>query len=143
MHPDETFNNSSIHRIARAKAAPPPLSDPEPWHANPKLTSPVPLQAMPVPTTAEDIRAVLGDQNDTQYPIFHDELVFLPVGAAVPSVGVPVGVVVAETAALARRASYLASRRASAASLHVAGFQPAPLVARVALSRRRMQAARC
>ena len=29
---------------------------------------------MPVPTTAEDIRAVLGDQNDTQYPIFHDEL---------------------------------------------------------------------
>lgn len=40
---------SSVHRVARAKQ-------------------------MPSPTNASEILAVLGDQHDTQYPIFHNEL---------------------------------------------------------------------
>jgi hypothetical protein len=46
---EEHFGNSSTHRIARVKE-------------------------MPVPKDAASILSVLGDQNDTQYPIFHDVL---------------------------------------------------------------------
>eukprot|EP00932_Pfiesteria_piscicida_P002147 SRR837773.12087.p2 GENE.SRR837773.12087~~SRR837773.12087.p2 ORF type:complete len:240 (+),score=66.81 SRR837773.12087:79-720(+) len=46
--PNETFTQSSVHRLARVRSLPPPKN-------------------------LQDILNILGDQHDRDYPIFHDE----------------------------------------------------------------------
>ena len=47
--PGQTISNSSAHRVAR-------------------------VEALPLPRTKEEVLAVLGDQGDRSWPIFHDDL---------------------------------------------------------------------